>query len=67
MHLKEQILYLLKKGKIIEKGNYSKLKNNKKVLYKILNSKKFRMKKKFIFCFDIDNTICLTKGNNYKL
>ena len=24
------------------------------------------MKKKFIFCFDLDNTICLTKGKNYK-
>ena len=35
------IIYLLKKGKIIEKGNYSKLKNNKKSnFYKILNSKK---------------------------
>ena len=24
------------------------------------------MKKKFIFCFDLDNTICITKGNNYR-
>jgi len=23
------------------------------------------MKKKLIFCFDIDNTICITKGTNY--
>ena len=24
------------------------------------------MKKKITFCFDIDNTICTTKGNDYK-
>ena len=24
------------------------------------------MKKKFTFCFDLDNTICTTKGNKYK-
>ena len=25
------------------------------------------MKKKFIICFDLDNTICITRSNNYKL
>jgi len=24
------------------------------------------MKKKFIFCFDLDGTVCATKGNKYK-
>ncbi len=24
------------------------------------------MKKKYIFCFDLDNIICKTSGNNYK-
>ena len=28
--------------------------------------KKNRLKKKLVFCFDIDNTICRTKGSNYK-
>ena len=38
---KTDILYILNKGKIIEKGIYSKLKNNKKsVFYKILNNQK---------------------------
>ena len=38
---KTDILYILKKGKVIEKGIYSKLKNNKKsVFYKMLNNQK---------------------------
>jgi nicotinamidase-related amidase len=28
--------------------------------------KKRKLNKKFVFCFDIDNTICKTIGNNYK-
>jgi len=41
------------------------------MIYPKLNTINYKSKiifvKKKIFCFDIDNTICITKGNNYKL
>ena len=33
---------------------------------KVIMDKKNKLKKKLTFCFDIDNTICKTKGSDYK-